>query len=169
MLKAIISFFIWISQGFVSKFLPDGEVFPVTPTTRVIPLEQLTKQQRLWFLVDFLENFPHWGFKFDLGAWGGFTPCGTIACAFGWAHTIPELKKLGLYKQHGTSFYLGHTGFFAATRFFGISESTALEFFTPSEYRQGSKTPPKVVGHRIRTFLEDNHVPHPYTVATMCS
>ncbi len=58
--------------------------------------------RRLLKLADLLEALPDERFKFrhwvDTNTYKGKADlsCGTTACAFGWATTIPSLRKLGL-------------------------------------------------------------------------
>ena len=61
---------------------------------------------RLLRLADFLDALPPTRFKFDTwvgGDWGGLPDlsCGTTACGLGWATTMPEFQKLGLYLSDG--------------------------------------------------------------------
>lgn len=58
-------------------------------------------KRRLLKLADFLSEFPPTRFSYESWVgeeWEGKPDlsCGTTACAFGWATTIPSFRKLGL-------------------------------------------------------------------------
>lgn len=70
--------------------------------------------------------------------------CGTAACAFGWACSMPALKAQGLEIRVGVGFngapiyvipvYKKFTAFEAAEAFFEISPCQAQDLFNPETY-----------------------------------
>ena len=138
-------------------------------------------KKRLLKLVELLEKLPRKRFDYDhwVGSdWKGKPDlsCGTTACAFGWATTIPSFRKAGLHLQSGYDYtdviFKGRRGFWAASEFFGLSEEEAENLFspegsayymietpfeTPSSYLKdapGSDATPKQVAKHIRRFLK---------------
>lgn len=120
-------------------------------------------RERLETLADFLDTVDQT--KFNLAVWYvGFVPedftadafsgCGTVACAFGWACTIPEFQAAGLrMNPMGEPSLDGATGFLAAQRFFEIDGETALHLFASSEYQLRDLRDPTAVADRIRELL----------------
>lgn len=123
--------------------------------------------KRLRKLANFLMTVPK--DRFDLGSWieigfyEEFTPgCGATACAFGWACTIPEFKKAGLFLKGAIPVLRGFNdqdrypeGFKTASKFFDISERDALYLFSPDYYPFYSHRDPKRVAARLRAYLQD--------------
>lgn len=85
--------------------------------------------------------------------------CGTTACAFGWAPSVPELKKAGLkLARYGNSLvpeYKGEEGFAAAEELFGIPNTVAQHLFNPDYYEPDDLKNPHVVAGRIRAFISN--------------
>ena len=86
--------------------------------------------------------------------------CDTVACAAGWACTIPSFNKAGFQID---TFYSDRPtyrdangerlcGFEAIESFFGLSERAAVNIFG-GEYLADKKTTPKQVAKRIRKLV----------------
>lgn len=90
---------------------------------------------------------------------GAHASCGTTACAFGWAPSVPELANAGLkLVRYGNSFvprYEGKESFDAAQLLFGIPVRVAEHFFDPEHYAEDDLTDPKEVVRRIREFISN--------------
>ena len=123
------------------------------------------RADRLTRLADFLESDVK-DDVFDMGTWGRETPCGTVACAFGWAAHIPEFERAGLKKRSYRSLttgvehfdiYFGPVcGILAASDFFEISVEQACYLFNDMEYPDSDTcTPVHVVVERIREFVKN--------------
>ena len=91
--------------------------------------------RRLTVLADFLEGFKEEVDRhFDLALWfsggGKGTRCGTVACACGWACTIPSLQADGLrLTDAGVPYFDGVEGFDAIEEFFGQTSKDADSLF----------------------------------------
>lgn len=138
---------------------------------------------RLTQLADVLCNVPVT--KFNMSYWGRYegkdapkqldiTKCGTAACAFGWACSIPEFQAAGLklisWGGRGEAMYyvvqlttpcMTYTDYRAAAKFFDLTWDEAAWIFNPVAYRPeaadeewetGSVTPAQVV-ERIESLL----------------
>ena len=121
--------------------------------------------KRLLKLADFLDTVPRK--RFNLGLWQqyGFKPkaesaCGTVACAMGWACTIPSFKRAGLkaHKDDRYPIFENQEGFSAAAKFFDISFPQAERLFSSSGYGNrfnSDAVTPKKVAKAIRNFVKD--------------
>jgi len=116
-------------------------------------------KKRLLKLADFLLTVP--AEQFNMKNWAlkeknGKPACGTVACACGWATTIPSFRKAG-FRLVGTEFrpeleYKGSYQFYAAAKFFDISVVDAEYLFHPASY--GFYNPKiKTVTDRIKKFV----------------
>lgn len=147
---------------------------------------------RLNKLANLLDTVPPE--KFDLNYWGLVSKvarvpntldiskdeCGTVACACGWACTIPEFREAGLYLgrtamlSYSSEYVLKYTttsltvpvgkvtyqGIPAAARFFAISEDQAEDLFYSSSYfavnnedEDAAAISPAMVAARIRKLI----------------
>ncbi len=100
-------------------------------------------------------------FKFDMDTWKDERtvfgiPCGTTACAGGWACSIAEFQRAGLIMDTERSIasiaypvYGELRGFAALAAFFEISDQLARRWFCPSNYMQTAT--PKMVAERIES------------------
>jgi hypothetical protein len=115
--------------------------------------------------------------RFDISTWVGMhwqgkpdLSCGTVACALGWATTIPSFRRLGLRLIEGS---VGLTGYVvllkdgykvasnisAAELLFDIDTRTAELLFMPSSYMAISRhVTPKIVARRIRQLVEKGEI-----------
>lgn len=99
--------------------------------------------ERLTLLHDHLATMPvlYVG-KFDFANWMKRDQCGTCGCAGGEAALIPHFQAEGLRLEKSMTaddqryfpVYRGATGLEALRLFFGLTESVALEVFTPIGY-----------------------------------
>lgn len=97
-------------------------------------------KKRLLKLADFLETVKPKEFRMD--SWYNETPCGTTACAFGWACSIPSFKRAGLKMKvirhtdvaYGDVTFKGLESYNAASKFFGIDIDEAEYLFSPDAY-----------------------------------
>ena len=86
---------------------------------------------RLRFLADFLEGVPE---ELAIMRWvTEWLECGTIHCAWGWAKTIPEFKRLGILEVGGVCH--------GPTEFFSLHSDEAFRCFMPSGYHFEPKRP----------------------------
>lgn len=114
-------------------------------------------------LADFLET-QILDDGFNLGLWYRQAPeCGTVACACGWATTIPEFAERGLKLEKLSNFEKVvvlrdaggyHSGFNAAMVFFGLERWQAKALFDPSGYPTPSMVRKSTVIAKIRAFLD---------------
>lgn len=102
-------------------------------------------KRRLLALADLLDTLPKEKFNYahwvDSETWKGKVnlSCGTTACAFGWATTMPALRKLGLYLsasdgvclKNDRGNYLANA---AARIVFGLSYDEFKYLFYPRTY-----------------------------------
>lgn len=136
---------------------------------------------RLLKLADFLDKLPRDRFAF--GIWWESDPvgiksfvkkvpsCGTVGCALGWACSMPEFKRLGLYLQEICEYVAvpalvvvdesDALGIDAAVLLFGISyDEAGLLFFPRDKYRVmdtlnlPDTATPKQVARNIRKFCK---------------
>lgn len=91
----------------------------------------MTYTERLQRLADFLKSLPDE--KFCMDSWSN--DCGSVACAVGWACTLPEFNALGLKSIDHHPFYHEpgrlhqEWGFDAAQKFFGLTPYMTLKLF----------------------------------------
>lgn len=124
----------------------------------------LTGRDRLRILADFLLTVPPERFNIRTWGHGGFEhECGTAACAFGWAATIPAFRELGLHHVRlpgGWTMALGdyqpENGFAVARKFFELDGTTTQFFFSPLYYRTFPR--PSDVSARIYEYLGDHAI-----------
>ena len=141
-------------------------------------------RERLTHLVTVLRRVHDERKPFAMGNWATDSdhPCGTAACAFGWAAFDPEFQKQGLnveafvfgVRQYftldspasveamtnmpGYSGFVGqirfedNNDFYAAMAFFELDENTALMLFMPSSYPTSAVGPLDVV-ERVEELL----------------
>ena len=124
--------------------------------------------KRLIKLAEFLEDLPRKQFSYE--QWVGFDwkgapdlSCGTTACAFGWATTIPAFRRLGLrLKQYGNRGIPALNGSrlnpsraaeAAAAHVFGLDEQGFLDLFIPG--RNESDATPRYVAKKIRRYVAE--------------
>lgn len=112
-------------------------------------------RERLTILADFLDTVP--GEKFDLFYWfteKGTHTCRTVACACGWATTIPEFASDGFVLSiSNTPFYKSECDWDGVELFFNINYVIAKYLFSINSYTQ-SNGGPKDVATRIRSLLK---------------
>lgn len=96
--------------------------------------------KRLLQLAEFLEKLPR--DKFDFSTWGRESSCGTVACALGWAPSMPFAKNMGIRLK---AEFLGHevmsffmngrfvTEFTVSKELFGLYDGATLFLFTPTD------------------------------------
>lgn len=112
-------------------------------------------KKRLLKLADFLETIKPKVFNMD--SWYNESPCGTTACAFGWACSIPSFKRAGLKMRklsNGFTVYADvvfndEYNLNAASSFFDITVDEAEFLFYPDMYEKATKGQ---VIKRIRKF-----------------
>lgn len=103
---------------------------------------------RLTTLRDFLKTLGT--DQLDMDRW--MHQCGTVACALGWACTIPEFKAAGLYIEevHPGKFLPvfepgnirsgeRYSGYDAAKAFFELEREEVWRLFNPDRYVGGSQ------------------------------
>ena len=128
-----------------------------------------TRLARLRHWVKVLEKVEKDKRKFNMAAWaiapagGKIGDCGTAACAFGWAGLDPEFRAAGLktrrvspYSSEGYVTYGHDESGHAASLFFGITESEALQIVAVSRYRavNVSRIKPRTVIARIEKLIK---------------
>lgn len=107
-------------------------------------MKKETTYKRLMKLADFLDTVPRKHFDMTIYVDGAIErltnhECGTSACAFGWACTIPSFRKAGLGLIGGyLPIYKSWSDRDAAERFFGITEREAETLFY-SHWNAGPK------------------------------
>lgn len=129
--------------------------------------------EKLLTLAAFLRELP--AKKFDLERWLSKgdpvkAPCGTVACACGWATSIPSFRRAGLkmgksFKDIGftrvdvghTISYRGHESWDAVMVFFGLDRGDAEHLFSSLEYPRHRRGP-KSVAQRIERFVSKHGV-----------
>lgn len=140
--------------------------------------------ERAFTLIDFLNNVPR--AAFDIESWyyqndlettyeqsvrnkarfdKGENPkklhkdCGTTACALGWACSIPELRRKGLYLDDRESPALRGKYDLLPTEvgaeFFGITDEESHSLFIPDHYDVDdfSKITPKMVAKKFEALV----------------
>jgi hypothetical protein len=118
--------------------------------------------ERLLRLAAFLDALPRRSFNL-MNWYQESEDCGTVACAVGWACTLPEFRRAGLTldasgfrgMQRGRPRYRGWFGFKAAEKFFGLDSAAAERLFSPEVYPNGSRTRPQTVARRIRELVAE--------------
>ncbi len=114
-------------------------------------------RHRLEVLSKFLRTVPVE--EFDIETWR--SPCGTTACAVGWACTIPEFKEAGLLLRADDDglfepVFLTPNGelidWIAVENFFDITRWAALSLFHYDAYAEFDLTPSDVAD-KIDTLL----------------
>jgi hypothetical protein len=116
--------------------------------------------QRLLLLAAKLRTVPRK--RFDMGTFNGYglfkeDACGTVACAAGWATTIPAFRKVGLRfggaPDCALIVFRGHERnggtYVALSAFFEIALDETFVLFSPDE---GHETP-KQVARNIERFV----------------
>ena len=104
--------------------------------------------------------------QFNIYAWHEkSSDCGTVACAGGWACTIPAFKKAGLHLIGSVPRCLDKdrfpvSGFGAMRVFFGVDSSQSVKVFTADGYRDeneevGVIVTPQMVATRITDLVRD--------------
>lgn len=141
-------------------------------------------KRRLLKLADFLQELPRK--RFDYGHWVGDNwggaadlSCGTTACAWGWATTIPLFRKLGLRLKYRTknsiAAYVGmievpkkfDTPSAAASRILDLAYNEYLKLFVPGHDKTLSyHATPKQVAKHIRNFVASKYPKKPKRVLT---
>lgn len=146
----------------------------------------MTKRQlkvfnaRLIKVAELLEGLKKAQFRFNhyVGEdWQGKPDlsCGTTACAFGWATTIPSLRRLGLRLVPGNTFdtgypalkehlnslsYIGEEAIdLAAAKIFGLTAEETAFLFIPGDVHRGYSgldcdATAKQVAKHIRKFVK---------------
>lgn len=148
------------------------------------------RTDRLTKLADLLDGLP--SDHFNMEYWGrgettasdtlDMNACGTVACAFGWACSIPEFKEAGLsleiyskgfrlnsylptFVTQSMSVPMGkvtYQGYTAAEKFFEISPDETAWLFAPDRYCpededeaewDAAAVKPAEVADRIRALL----------------
>jgi hypothetical protein len=130
----------------------------------------MTGRERLRLLHDqLLTDTNHF---LDMNQWMNATDeeilnsyCGTVCCAFGFACTIPELQKEGLYlrEQYCTREgvkslsprYFHYADFTAARVFFQLSQSKVSYIFKQETYAQEHPTKADVCKRIMEVLSED--------------
>lgn len=110
-------------------------------------MKPATSKRRLMALVTLLRKLPRKRFNYATWVghnWGGKADlsCGTVACALGWATTIPSLRRAGLRLEaystdeegrfDGTPVCGNHSDEDAAAIVFGITSDEAKRLFFPA-------------------------------------
>lgn len=124
-----------------------------------------THAKRLLKLADFLSELPRKRFYYGRWVgdnWGGKQDlsCGTTACAFGWAATMPEFRRLGLCIAPGflsgvVRLKDGGSSYSAAEKVFGLNPDEHDLLFLPAESGLGERATPKQVAKHIREFVKE--------------
>jgi hypothetical protein len=116
------------------------------------------RNRRLLKVARILDSVPEE--KFNLSFWKAVTPCGTTACAVGWAATDPSFKKAGLrlslpakpwVNKFAQIKYQCYLGWEAVEEFFHLDEHEARRLFSPDYYTGNPTT--QEVATRIRNFV----------------
>ena len=134
-----------------------------------ITTDAKTSTRRLLKLANFLEQLSRE--RFDYAHWVGGDwkgaidlSCGTTACAGGWATTMPEFRRLGLFLNRFHDVALvgrtDHDPIYALSTVFKITDNQAFFLFSPgAEISQfawvapsNTATPKQVAAH-IRRFI----------------
>ena len=138
--------------------------------------------RRLLALANKLDTVPRK--QFNICKWVGHDwkgkpdlSCGTVACAMGWATTMPLFRKLGLRLDLApdpavwadvviktkSGVYVARDGYESARTLFDIDDDTATSLFSGSEYRRDERTgevdtqevTPKRVAKKIRKVVAE--------------
>jgi hypothetical protein len=141
------------------------------------------KQERLEMLIDVLQRVQDDDLPFDMGAWiERKSPCGTSACALGYAALDPRFQALGLrmvtrkgdilsIEQYNdmameawTKFrqtiimdvsYQGEDAYRAGSLLFDISLAASAALFDPETYGRLDTKPCHVI-ERVRAVIANN-------------
>lgn len=119
--------------------------------------------KRLLKLANFLETKVQ-NKGFNLKTWKTVNKCGTVACAGGWACSIPSFKKAGLklelydFSQYFMIRYKIWEDFAAVSKFFDISIEEAEFLFLNNKYPKSHRSK-NYVAKRIRSFVKRGCVP----------
>ena len=117
---------------------------------------------RLLKLADLLDTVPPQ--QFDMGKWSDSTEftCNTVACAGGWACSIPEFEKDGLFLTTDEWGYLVCFGKKSATAalmaFFESKEDVINSTFYSETYHASTITPTMVaarIREKVREYAPD--------------
>lgn len=114
--------------------------------------------RRLLALAAFLRTLPQK--RFDYGLWVGSDwrgaqdlSCGTTACAFGWAATMPQFRRLGLrIDRDGMPCIARLSVMESAERLFGLDGVESDYLFYPNNIGEEQATP-KYVARKIERFV----------------
>jgi hypothetical protein len=116
---------------------------------------------RLLKLAKFLDSVQQK--HFNMGWWGYAidAECGTVACAAGYATTIPEFQAEGLTAPDAPCTlqpaYGEFCGFHALGAFFGLTMPEAMNIFLATCYPvAGDRISPAMVAAKIRGFVAEN-------------
>jgi hypothetical protein len=129
-------------------------------------------RERLLRLADFLVGLsPE---RFDLAYWYREKPCGTVACAIGWATTIPEFQAAGLGLGRHAWFWNDEEPIYFPTfrdedsrhvygeatvrQFFGLKDHRQFQYLFTDESYPADACGPTHVAFRIRQFVENGGV-----------
>ena len=111
--------------------------------------------QRLHHLIAILESVPEE--SFDLSLWRRESPCGTIACAVGWACADPLFNAQELTYRGGLPVYTdAYTGWEAVEAFFGLTRELAHWLFDVSYYESVLPTRSNVIKRVMEAVLKDH-------------
>lgn len=110
--------------------------------------------EKLLALADFLDTLPKrlkgTGNSFKMSSWKEEEPCGTRACAIGWAIELGHLK--GMSFRYGEPAFQGEIGFKAIAYYFEITYCEANSLFS-AKYHYMTELE---VSKRIRRFVKEN-------------
>lgn len=116
--------------------------------------------ERLTHLITVLERVERDELDFDMTVFYRVSPCGTAACALGYAAVDEEFVSQGLGLETRSTTYFtpifhGHLSYFAGSEFFGLSIEQAYFIFDSYYYRPflRSITPRQVI-NRILGMIE---------------
>lgn len=81
--------------------------------------------------------------------------CGFAGCAIGWAGSMPEFQRDGLFiDDKGLPGYATYSGIYAVSMFFDVEHFEAMHLFMPAESGLGDGATPKQVAEHIRDFVK---------------
>lgn len=133
--------------------------------------------RRLERLIQILEDVAEREDGFDLGSWAN--PCGTTACAVGWAcfdaqfqaeglrmmnmeskrglvhPTLETVRTAGYKDREVWPCFEGLEAWLAIMRFFDIRGGDAFKLFSPGNYTSRACRNPRAVIARIRALLAE--------------
>lgn len=114
--------------------------------------------ERLRKLAKFLRTVPRKRFNIDF--WTDentddkFT-CNTIACAGGWACSMPIFRKRGLKLDNYGPTFGRFKDYDALSLFFGLSLRKTESIFNPDEYDEYISVTPKMVAKKIESVINE--------------